>query len=571
MGDGSGLKDKIWLSAGVLAAVGAVAMPVLNPDLYWHLSAGKYLTANLGLPSSDFLSWTEYGTGWTDFEWLAQLLYYAGYSLAGISGLFVLKMLLLSAVFPAFYLFLADAGLSWLAFFALPLWGLVVMPNSDLRPENFSVLFFAMLLLRLERARVSGRPWPSSPAGFIGLALFFALWANLHAGFAYGLLLLASYSAGAWADSRLWPSGPSAGGTAAGAGAAAAFIGSTLNPWGFGLYGILYRHAADSAALSRYLSEWAPPSLSNPWHWPFMALLAASLLLLLRRFLKERSLPLAQLLCLGWLALEASRHTRQIVFFGLAAVVFSLDSAVKLWEPGLLARRGKVLLVLCLAYLALLVWPRYLSFRSSIGAEASGAAAYLKSEASVLGGRRLYNPWTWGGYLGWALAPEYRVFTDGRYLFHKYLVPVSEAMRDQDAWDRFAAEKGFDIVIFRRDYSMLPYMQRAGKASVTVRRPSYLIFMPENKWALLYWDAFSVVFGRRGRPLPPEFRFLRPDDEESLKLALCSGTLKADAVSGELARYYAAAAGAHSTREADLFRLWLAGYPGACATLNRGQ
>lgn len=569
MEDRPGPFGRLWLWAGLLTALGAAAMPVLNPDLYWHLSAGKYMAANLRLPSADFLSWTRYGAKWTDFEWLAQVIYYLVHSAAGVTGLYLLKMLLLCALFPALYFFMAEGGLSGLAFIALPLWGLAIMPNCDLRPENFSVLFFALLLLRLERARVSGRSWPSSPAGFFGLALFFALWANLHAGFAYGLLLLASYAAGAWADSRLWPSSPCAGWRGAGTGAAAASLGAALNPWGFGLYGILYRHASDSAALSRYLAEWAPPSLSNPWHWPFMALLAASLLLLLRRFLKERSLPLAHLLCLGWLGFEASRHTRHIVFFGLAAVVFSLDSAARLWDPGLLARRGKALLALCLAYLALLVWPRYLSFKRNIGAEASGAAAYLRSEAAVLGGRKMYNPWTWGGYLGWALAPEYRVFTDGRYLFHEYLVPVSEAMRDQDTWDGFAAEEGFDIVVFRRDYAMLPYIQKAGKARVTVQRPSYLVFMPENKWALLYWDAFSMVFGRRGGPLPPEFRYLRPDDAESLKLSLCAGALKPAAVYEELSRHYGSPAS--SAHEADLFRLWLAGYPGSCSALNRGQ
>ena len=145
----------------MLAALGAIALPVLNPDLYWHLSAGKYIVQNMKLPSADFLSWTENGAPWTDFEWLAQIIYYAVYQLAGKAGFFALKLVVLSATFPVFYAILSLNGLKRAAFFALPLWGLALMANSDLRPENFSVLFFSILLWRLEAARISGKAWPA--------------------------------------------------------------------------------------------------------------------------------------------------------------------------------------------------------------------------------------------------------------------------------------------------------------------------------------------------------------------------------------------------------------------------
>lgn len=121
-------------------------MPVLNPDLYWHLSAGKYIVQNLRLPSADFLSWTENGAPWTDFEWLAQLIYYGVHSLGGKAGFFALKLAVLAATFPVFYSILSLSGLKRAAFFALPVWGLALTANSDLRPENFSVLFFYMAL-----------------------------------------------------------------------------------------------------------------------------------------------------------------------------------------------------------------------------------------------------------------------------------------------------------------------------------------------------------------------------------------------------------------------------------------
>ncbi len=555
--------DKLWLAAGIAIALGAIAMPVLNPDLYWHLSAGKYIVHNLRLPSADFLSWTENGAPWTDFEWLAQILYYGVYSLAGKAGFFLLKMAVLSATFPVFYAILSLNGLKRAAFFALPVWGLALMANCDLRPENFSVLFFSVLLWRLEAARL-GKSSGVRPRSFFFLAAFFALWANLHAGFAYGLLLPGFYAAGAWCDWKLWPGGrkPGWGPVLA---VPAAFAGSLANPWGLKLYSILLQHAAQSAALSRYLAEWAPPSLANPWHWPFMALFLVSFFLLLKRFFKERSLPTAQLLTLGALAFEASQHTRHIVFFAVAAAVFSFDSASRLWPPEALRRGGRYVLGIALVYLALLVWPRYLSFRVDPGEEASGAAAYLKANSGELGGRKLYNPWTWGGYLGWALNPDYKVFTDGRYIFHKYLEPISAAMADQDTWEKFAAGRGFELALFRRDHAALPFEQVSRKGvKSTVLRPSYLLFMPEEKWALIYWDAFSLLFARRGKAIPGEFKIIRPDDFESVKLSLCSGELTRKAAEAELVLYNKAAAGARSTKEADRFGNWLKDFPAVC-------
>lgn len=561
--DPAAITEKFWLAAGALIALGAIAVPVLNPDLYWHLSAGKYIVRHLSLPSSDFLSWSQAGAPWTDFEWLAQLLYYGIFSVAGTAGIFTLKMAVLAATFPVFYAVLALNGLKRAAFFALPLWGLALMANSDLRPENFSVLFFAVLLWRLEAARLVGR-FPSGARAYVLLALFFALWANLHAGFAYGLLLLGAYAAGDMAGRKLWHSGGKAPGPGPALGLLAAAGGTLLNPWGVKLYSILFQHVAEAGPLTRYLAEWAPPSLLNPWHLPFMFFLFVSFLLMLKIFLKDRALPPAQLFTLGVLAFEASRHTRHIVFFCMAAAVYSVSAAARLWEPGTLRRAGRWLFVLTFGYLCLAVWPRYLAFKVNLGEEAAGAASYLKANKNLLGGRKLYNPWTWGGYLGWALNPDYKVFTDGRYIFHKYLEPVSAAMADQDAWENYAVKQGFELVLFRRDrhHVLLPQTVRKD-IKRDILRPAYLVFMPEDKWALVYWDAFSLLFARRGKPLPAEFKIIRPDDLENVEFAMCAGAVSSNAARAELA-LYRAAPGAPSKIEGGRFAGWLAGFPASC-------
>ena len=54
--------------AAFALACSAFVLPVVNPDIYWHLSAGKYTVAHLAPPRADFLSWPLHGQEWVDFE-----------------------------------------------------------------------------------------------------------------------------------------------------------------------------------------------------------------------------------------------------------------------------------------------------------------------------------------------------------------------------------------------------------------------------------------------------------------------------------------------------------------------
>jgi hypothetical protein len=51
-------------------------LPIHSPDLFWHLSAGRWMAAHRAIPSSDPFSFTRLGEPWLDFEWLLQLFWY---------------------------------------------------------------------------------------------------------------------------------------------------------------------------------------------------------------------------------------------------------------------------------------------------------------------------------------------------------------------------------------------------------------------------------------------------------------------------------------------------------------
>ena len=83
-----------------LCAAGTVAafcLPIANPDIFWHLSAARWIAENLALPRVDWLSQTMGGQPWSDFEWLTQLIWYGIFKGAGMKGLWLLKVLLYCA------------------------------------------------------------------------------------------------------------------------------------------------------------------------------------------------------------------------------------------------------------------------------------------------------------------------------------------------------------------------------------------------------------------------------------------------------------------------------------------
>ena len=87
----------VW-SLAALLSLPAYLVPIANPDLFWHLSAARWMAAHHAVPRADWLSLSMSGAPWLDFEWLSQLVFGAFYKLGGFFGLWLLKGICLLAV-----------------------------------------------------------------------------------------------------------------------------------------------------------------------------------------------------------------------------------------------------------------------------------------------------------------------------------------------------------------------------------------------------------------------------------------------------------------------------------------
>lgn len=531
-------------AAGLLLAAWAVVLlllPTRNADLSWHLFFGRWIAAHRAVPHSEFLSSTRFGSPWIDFEWLYELLLAGVSAAAGCAGRRALRAALVAGAVWVTDRTVAREGVSpaWRALSACALL-LTILPMSDVRPDNVSLLFFAAALLLLERLSAGTADRPVRAAAIFGA--LFALWANFHLGVCFGLVLVACYAAGSalsLEDGRLRLRAPKRALLAA---LAAAAAGTLVNPYGWRLYAAAWDHARAMRVLEVVDMEWMAPDVRSLGLWPFFLLCAAVFGAELAALVRRKRLPPARLLSCAFFALAASRHVRHVPYFALAGFP---ALAGTLSQEGLRpARRARELAAAAAAAALALSFGLFVVPLAAAGpggrrcaAYGAGAARFLEREAPELSGKTLYHDADYGGAWELALAPRYRVFWDGRYLFQDLLVEKLLAMRSPRLWQGFLLSHGVELACMpRRGGGRVVPAGRGGPS-----RPYYAAFMPESRWALVYWDGQDLLFARRDavdrRWLSAhEFRAYRPDDEAQLALRLKKGEVSAREVARERAR-----------------------------------
>ena len=490
-------------------ALVVLCLPVFNPGLFWHLSAARWIIIHARIPRTDVLSFTQYGTPWIDFEWGTQLFWYGANLVGGLWGLWVLKGLLLIGAFWPVDGLLREKGASDAARAgALALWVAAMLAQTDLRADLTSVMFFGLLLWRLERRRASF---------LFGFGLF-ALWANLHAGFilAFGLYALAAFVA---------PQPDLA------AEAMGAVLGTLINPYGFGIYRVLFAHASEPAV--RSVMEWGPPSGHNPFQAPLI---------------------LAMLLVLGlaWAGRRASKFLLGAAFATLCASAMSARFGAYFAAAGTMflfsafPKPRAAFVAAGLAVMSALLFPLRIRLHDRPFNDfivARRAVNFVVRERRALQRLRMFNQYEWGGYLGWRLGEDGLVFGDGRYLFHSQLPEINAALTSAENLAGFAARHRLDGFLIKNLDAKLPSTRVYPDGTKRqFERPWYISYLPRERWALIYWDEQALVFVDRAK-VPAdwlaahEYRWVLPGDEAARDDAYRRGEIPRLAFAAENVRH----------------------------------
>jgi hypothetical protein len=320
-----------------------------------------------------------------------------------------------------------------------------------------------------------------------GLVPLFALWANCHGGFAYGLTLVGTHllvDLVAWV--RRGRGFPLRLASVSLLGGAAVF----LTPLGAGMIGYLLG-IFEHPVVRQLIVEWMPPTVATRSGQLFFGLVIVCVALMVASRYRPTAHETVRLLVFGGLALMAKRN---VIWFGFVAAP-TLAASLAQWS----ARRARrqtsraeshrinfaMASVVCLLGVLSLPWfrphlPLPADRRSYVSAETPvDAVEFLRGLPST---PRAFHSESYGSHMIWA-SPEIPVFIDTRFELYPpdqwgdYLA-ISHARYD---WEALLNRYGLDTLVLERTYHQ-------ALVNAATEAPG---------WEQCYEDEQTVIFQRR--------------------------------------------------------------------------
>ncbi len=495
---------------GVLSAVpfllaAIIAAPfcfhqIGESDFGWHLAVGRVI-AQRGMPHTNALCWTTPDVPWRPTSWLFDWL---SYLIAQHLGLLAAQVFIFALLCVALIggglacMRVAGPAAAWLT----PLLAVILIPRISERPHmaTWPVLAWVVWLCVPDAAALAGTApdrWERSFRRRLWCLPLIVLGGNFHSGAVFPSILLAIYCAEGFLLSgrRAREIGL----------AAAGFVALVANPGGtYNAYSVL-RHVNVGEVIP--LVEFQHP---DRWEIAFYLLIPLALAACMRAWRVSPAIPVSVVVFgfIGWWAVRLIYEFGIVAMPALAVGIEPMTRTALRRVPGLLAAA---------ALFALAAWRCPWFDLGAMGPEWDarrlpvGAARFIRAEH--LDGR-MYNGFTEGGYLEWAL-PELHWFQDARVL----PFPPDFLRRQERMYN--------DPIAFRRWLDAWKV-----EWAVTTRLNRFIdgrsLLHDSPDWALVYWDEASELYIRRGNQrLAPivqrlEYRHFLPWGSAMASLAAAS-------------------------------------------------
>lgn len=492
-------------AAGVLlllllaVCVSGLLKPLVDYDFFWHLKSGEWIWQHKALVSGDDpfcytapSSLSEPQRFTLDSYWLSQVILHLIERSAGLGGIVVLNFFLLSAILGVMWWRREGGALTYLGLLLLMAVVLVMFPFE--RPQIYSFLGFAILLglLGAMRAPLRAGAFPFRALG--ACVLLMAIWANLHPGFVVGIAALGLFGTEVLGRRILGKAGEAERRRCPAILAAltAALLVTLLNPNGWQVVRHLELPAVLTAGVLEYQSSihWFR-DLGAKQMLAYWFLLAATALAVARR---PRSVHLPEavlLLVMGYLSFKHIRHMPFFLVLALPVAGRGLSGAPR----GGWFSSAVVFAALVGGTATMLAWnPQFQPLRERRWVNEGNLpveAASFVLKADLPG--RMYNHFSWGGYLSWRLGPDRKVFIDGRVGDARPAwvqatdldAGRSDVVRGRPFWNRVFDEWGVSWVI-------TPLFDVVGALT-----PLPLHLRTDPEWEPIFLGGNAVIFVRR--------------------------------------------------------------------------
>jgi len=477
----SGKKAPVFLILFLFAVFsGSFLQGMIDPDLFWHIRGGSDIIEKGRIALPDSWNYLYGGKVWVNQQWLVEIIIALMFKAGGLPAIFLLKGLV--AAGAAYFIFRSsEGGPDEIPLLAALTVTALISRYFLMRTQLFSFLFLAALVFLLEKRRPSSRLVP--------LLILFALWANIHAFFGLGLMVLGMHSGASILVSVIGSRK-----------IAAAFERENLisvatvplcalltlvNPFGIKIWqtaGSLFSQKQETL-VSEWLPVWKYPLASNMIFFAYFGILVFLGILFWERISLPHLAISLPLIAFGFYSVRILPFSTVATAPLFASLLDSLVSALKPDKPSFARLRPFAALFLVTFSAASLSYraanPVQVPDRAYREDYPVGAIAFLK-ENGLKG--KIWNEFNWGGFISFS-SREFLTAIDGRTAVLLFPAGALEEWRDtvdaKPGWKE-RLEKGSPdfVLLYQDDFLSMQLVSDPG-------------------WQLLYSDDISALFARK--------------------------------------------------------------------------
>ncbi|MBY0577216.1 MAG: bacterial transcriptional activator domain-containing protein [Gallionellaceae bacterium] len=449
--------------------------PIEDYDIWFYMVSGRETAAIGKIPDTMFYILPMLGEPASYIEWGFGLIYYWAYLLGGYTG-----MTALNAAFGATTLLLAYRAAigkrGWLhpaALLALALVAWWITARINYRAETALLLCMAATLLVLEKYAEQGNwRWLI----FIPIAGWLLI--QLHPSAVFLLSLLGAYAI----EFFFFPPPGRTGGQVVfvlSATAVATLVLACLNPYGWSQVALPFIALFSAKGMMTDITEYLPV-LDTEYAFNFAAMAALGAVALI--FQRVRRISSGLLIAVfGTLTFL---YVRNIGLFALVLLAPLVRYGLQVFPEKISLRwQYSGALAVLIVLLVLPLWQGKLGSGIKQGVFPEKSAVYIKQH---LRSGHILNFFDYGGYLAWALGPDFLVFVDG------HDTTISRALQLHDAI--FRADPGWEnsVAQYRIDAIFTPtLMQFSGRVIPLVEH-----LIDSSEWRLVAREEAGLLFLR---------------------------------------------------------------------------
>jgi hypothetical protein len=394
---------------------------LVDGDTLWHIAAGQHMLKSKTILTHDIFSHTAFGKSWLAHEWLSEVIMAWFHGHAGLIGTAVFFFLIAALSFWLLFQIVSRETDDWTAIFAVSVALTFSMTHMLARPHVFSWFFGVITLYALKKGE----------RYYYLLPVVTALWANLHGGFILGLALQGLMISGKMLEGVFSKPRTVFSKLLVREKRPLVFLGLSIlaagiNPFGYKLY--LFPFQVTSKVFSTSIMEWLPPDLQQEWQFRLFFLGILFLVSLSRTrttwtdrlfilfffnaaLTHQRNMGIAAVFLTPYLA----KALKSLTLSDLRTIRKSTDAGELQTSP----ITGPLTTVILAGILILMAGPSHPAGRAilqtliSLPATNHPADAVAHLQKTRPSGK-MFNKYSWGGYLIYELKASEKVFIDGR-------------------------------------------------------------------------------------------------------------------------------------------------------------